>query len=470
MKYVVFAIMALCGVPYMASLAMNSERHRGWLVTILIFSTILSTSTKINFVSMEHYRGPDRGFEINLTDLTAWALIAAMLIRFPNRIQWVPFNSGWLALLYLLACISTIGAPDKLVAAFSLFKWARAAVIYWCMVNCVRVGFPREAVWRAFLGMGLYMSFLAIKQKYIQHIYRIPGPFDHSNTVPLFINLFLPALVLWGLCDSKLKGWQASLSVIASLGLIVASQSTFSRLGLMLSLGCFLLALVAGNIRARSRRVTIATVCAIVLVVIGGALAAKSIMDRVKNAPESSEEARLEFNMAAKKMAEDHPFGVGVNNFSRVLTADQRYNQYLSVMEDEEQAGVCHHIYNLTAAELGKGGLYVFAIILARFLLLPILPVLRSRQFESLILIGLWLGTIALHISGFMEWVFRITPVTFLYAINCGLSAGYVQVVNDGRRPRVPSHPTLEATAAVAAKPEPTKPTESDMKVSSQTT
>ncbi len=170
--------------------------------------------------------------------------------------------------------------------------------------------------------------------------------------------------------------------------------------------------------------------------------------------------------MAAKKMAEDHPFGVGVNNFSRVLTADQRYNQYLSVMEDEEQAGVCHHIYNLTAAELGKGGLYVFAIILGRFLLLPILPVIRSRQFESLILIGLWLGTIALHISGFMEWVFRITPVTFLYAINCGLSAGYVQVVNDARRPRARSRPTLEATAAGAAKPEPAKPTESDTEVS----
>jgi hypothetical protein len=289
---------------------------------------------------MEHYRGPDRGFEINLTDLTAWGLIIGMIAKYPKKIQWIPFNSFWLAALFLIACASAVVAPDKLVACFSLFKWARAAIIYWCMVNVIQVGFPRQAIWRAMLGMGLYMSFLAIKQKYIQHIYRIPGPFDHSNTVPLFINLFLPALVLWGLCDKRLKGSQAWLSIAASLGLIVASQSTFSRLGLMLSLGCFFLALVTANVRARSKRVTIATVCAVLAVFIGGALAAKSILDRIHNAPESSEEARAEFNIAAKMMMRDHAIGVGVNNFSRVLTANQKYNQYLSVMEDEEQAAL----------------------------------------------------------------------------------------------------------------------------------
>ncbi len=423
--------MALAGVPAMAALTMKSERHRGWLVTILIFSTILSTSTKINFVSMEHYRGPDRGFEINLTDLTAWGLIIGMLVKYPKKLQWLPYNTIWLAALFLIACISVIAAPDKLVASFSLFKWARAGIIYWCMVNVVQVGFPREAIWRAMFGMGWYMSFLAIKQKYIQHIYRINGPFDHSNTVPLFINLFLPALVLWALCDKKLKGWQAWLSIAASLGLVVASQSTFSRLGLMLSLGCFFLAIITANVRARSKRVTIATICAVLAVFVGGALAAKSILDRIHNAPESSEEARAEFNMAAKKMMQDYSFGVGVNNFSRVLTANQRYNQYLSVMEDEEQAGVCHQIYNLTAAELGRPGLFVFVVILARFLWLPIVTVIKKKKdFETLLLFGLIYGQIALHISGLMEWVFRITPVTFLYAISAGLMAGYVRVLN----------------------------------------
>ena len=40
-------------------------------------------------------------------------------------------------------------------------------------------------------------------------------------------------------------------------------------------------------------------------------------------------------------------------------------------MENEEHAGVCHHIYKLTAAEMGYGGLIVFALMLAHFLFWP---------------------------------------------------------------------------------------------------
>jgi hypothetical protein len=426
-KYLVFGLMLVAGVPLMAWLAMNSAKARGWLVTLLIVSTALSNSTKINFVSMEWYRGPDRGFEFNLTDLVAWALIIAVAARYPDKIRWAPYNTGWLAALFCFALISAGGAAQPLYAAFSLLKWARGFVIFWAVVQVMRAGFEGPAVWRGFMIAAVYVVFLALKQKYLHHMYRVPGPFDHSNTLPLYINQFLPVVVMLGLCDPTLTPRGAAASVLVALGLIAASQATFSRLGMLLSIGTFMGTIAYANIRLPGRRVRIATAAAVILVCIGGALAAKSIMERVKSAPESSEEDRNEFNMAATRMADDRMFGVGPNNFPEVLTKQSRYSGFVSVMEDEEQAGVCHHIYNLTAAEMGYGAKYVFIVILLRFLGLALIPALRRRGLEAGLLCAFALGAVALHISGFYEWVFRITPVTFMYSICAGLAVGLVE-------------------------------------------
>ncbi|GAB4455763.1 MAG: hypothetical protein OHK0029_12380 [Armatimonadaceae bacterium] len=428
MKYAAFGVALLIGVPVMTYAGIVSERLRGWLVTLLIFSVTVGDMVAINFISMETYRGPDRGFEVTLTDLIALALIGVAFACNRERIVWLPFNSLWLLALFVIACISAFGAMDPLVSAFSLWKWARAYVLYWCVVNLGRLEWPRVSVWRAMVWMGLYITFLALKQKYIHHIYRVSGPFDHSNTVPLYINQFLPILGIWGLSDRRLTHAMSGLSVIACLGLCVASQSTFSRLGLLLSLAGFVGALFVTNVRERNPRVRVATVVTIIGLVIGGILAAPSMIERIKSAPEESEEARHEFNIAAEQMAEDYPFGIGVNNFSRVLTRVGRYNQHISVMEDEEQAGVCHHIYFLTAAELGYPGLIVFAIILLRFLWHNLLGIFRSgKTWEGSLLWGFLFGACALHISGFMEWVVRITPVTYMFAICAGLMVGFAE-------------------------------------------
>ena len=120
-------------------------------------------------------------------------------------------------------------------------------------------------------------------------------------------------------------------------------------------------------------------------------------------------------------MALDHPFGVGLNNFSRVLSDDARYNRYLGVMKNEAEAGVCHHIYRLTAAELGYGGLAIFVVLLLRFAGIALRWSWSSRTLEAALLAGQLLGFVALHLSGFFEWAFRITPVAQAFTIHCAL-------------------------------------------------
>jgi hypothetical protein len=420
MKYIAFILMACVGIPYMIGAASKSARVRDNLVTALIVLTSVGGMTKMNFVSMEHYRGPDRGFEVTLTDLIVVSLITVMRTRFRSKTVTVPFNTGWLASLYFVVCYSFFFAPLKLMAAFSIWKYLRMAALYWCMVNILRIGVSTLAVWRGLLGAGFYVAFMALKEKFINHVYRVPGPFDHSNTVPLYCNLLMPCLLMWGLCDKRLTERQAMLSVGTSFAIIVSIVFTYSRAGLMFSLIAMVLTMVVANVRMPWRRVKKVTKFLLVAGVIAGAAVAPSVIDRINNAPESSEEARQEFNNAAAAMLADNPLGVGINNFPEVLTEDPQYNKFLDVMSNEDSAGVCHHIYRLTAAELGWPGLILFVIIILRFAGRAFFAAIRNKSLEGNLLLGLFFGAIALHASGFLEWVFRITPVMSMYVITSG--------------------------------------------------
>lgn len=425
MKYVVFFLMLCVGVPLLANRAVIDAKVRGLLAGGIFLFALLVKQGKVNFVSMETYRGPDRGFEVCTCDLLALALCIVLHKKYPERIVKFPPGSWLLLALYIIATISVAGAEFKLVSFFSLFKWARAYGIYWITYNMLRMPWPRRNIWLGMVIAGWTLFLWALKDKYIGHVYRVAACFDHSNTVPLFINQFLPVLAMWGLTDKKLSNLQSVLSTIGCLGLCVASQSSFSRLGMLLSVSGFFGSLLIANIFCRTKRVRGVTVFAVTGVVIGGLLALPSIMERIRTAPEESELARKEFNIAAKKMAEDHPFGVGVNNFSHALTKQARYSQFITVMEDEDEAGVCHHIYNLTAAELGKPGLYVFVVILVYFGGNALIGFWKNRHnMVGWLCMSVFIGECALHVSGFAEWVFRITPVTYMYAIMAGLAMG----------------------------------------------
>ena len=271
-----------------------------------------------------------------------------------------------------------------------------------------------------------------LKQKYLEGLYRIHGPLDHSNGIPLYSNLIIPVLLLWGLTDRRLSRAQAGLTILASLGLVFAVVATQSRAGTVLSGACVLGALGVANLRASSRRVSFTTAFVLLCVVGGGAMAADTIIRRFKEAPESSEQARHEFNDAARLMAQDHTFGVGLNSFSRVLTDEPRYNQFMEVMKGEEQAGVAHHIYWLTAAETGYPGLVVFVIVIGRFAWLAGWSAWRHRQyFEGILLAGSLLGFCALHAQGTLEWGLRITPITFVFTVACATVAGVAERLKD---------------------------------------
>lgn len=269
MKYLIFLVVCVGGVPAMAYAAMLSSKVRGLVLSALIFSTALGVRASINFMSMEDYRGPDRGFEVTLTDLITMGLVAGMMLRFPGKISLIPYNTLFMAFFWGMACISVLVAPAQDVALFTLFKLVRLYMVYWCVVNCMRTDVHRNFVWAGFIAVGLYVSVLSFEQKYLGGVYRAPGPFDHSNTVPIYLNMIIPVILLWGLCDRSFKPWQSLVSIITALGMLFSVVSTQSRAGQAIAAASLLAVFAFVNGRERSFKISLATVLVLVVVALG---------------------------------------------------------------------------------------------------------------------------------------------------------------------------------------------------------
>lgn len=421
MKYLVFAFALLCGVPAMALLSAASVQARRWMLALLIMSPVLGSAAGINFVSLEKYRGPDRGFEVTVSDLIALGLTVALVVRAPRTVRWVPPNAFLMALYFGVNALSLAWSPEPLFSAFTLFKLLRCGLCYWIVYNLVRAREDLVAVVSGWTVAAILVTLAVLKQKYLQGIWRASGPFDHSNTMPVFLNLALPAVLAWGLVGAR-SVLARALALAATIGIVFCSLASFSRAGIVISSCTFATMLALALLRHPSPRTGIIGLLAVAIAVCGGLRAAPRVIERFQTADEESLEARQEFNAAALALVSDHPQGVGANTFP--LAMDQpKYMEFVRVMANEESPGVVHNIYLLIAAELGLAGLALFLAMMARFLMIALTGAWRPASFESLVAAGTALGMLATHAAGLLEWVLCIAPVMYQFAFVSGVAA-----------------------------------------------
>lgn len=398
------------------------------MIALFIFSSLITSSTGINVMSMETYRGYDRGLEITLADILCLGIIIGMVFCAGNRMSWIPRNTIIMLVFWIIGMISVTRSEFKMAAVFTLWKFLRVYLVYFCITNFVRLSKdrPRElqGIWIGFLGIASVITIVALKQKYLWGLYRIHATFDHSNTIPLYLNMIIPIVLMWGLSSPELGKVKRQLSIFAAFGMLFAVTATMSRAGIGLAVITIIAVLGLVSYREPSLQSCLTGAFVMIGLLIAGGFAADSLLDRFRNAPIASEEARDEFNIAAQQMAHDHFWGIGLNNFSYVLTERMEYREHLKVMANEEQAGVAHHIYWLTAAELGYPGLVIFTAILLRFLWSALMFGYSNRSFHGNLALASASGQLALFASGFLEWAFMLTPVMMMFAVSTGLVTG----------------------------------------------
>lgn len=365
----------------------------------------------INPISFELYRGESRGLEVTALDLLALALWVAL----PTPTQRTPY--AFPRALYLLAiCISAVLATRPLFSLFSVWKLVR---MYGFLVVVVRAAMiPRvAAAMTSGVGIGvLFSCALALGQRYSFGVTRPSGAFPHSNSLAMAANLALPIAFAIVLARPKTR-----LAAATALAAPVVVLLTLSRGAIVLTAVALATVLVGSLLRRPSRRkLGIAAIGAL----LGGAMLAKSwdtVVARFSSAPSQSEEARLLFNQAARAMLSDHPFGIGINQYSWVLET-AGYADRVGLAEID-RSGIAHHIYWLTAAETGYFGLLAYLLLLLAPLLLAIRIAVRVKGLRGDIALGCAVAFGVTAAQGTAEWIARQTAMSYLFWLVAGLVA-----------------------------------------------
>ena len=432
MKYIAFLLFILAGVPLLFGFQALSSRTRNLFVLLLILSSVIGID--INFVSLETYRGYDKGFRIALIDALTYAWALYLVTHYPSKLRWFPDNC-WLGLGFLgWMFISTLFAEVKLLGFFAIWKILNVGLLYWCAYNALWVGYPLEVFRNGFALMGLYSVMIAFKQKYIEGIYRIAGPFNHPNNLPPSLCLFVPFLLAWALCDRRLSLGRSMLLTILVLSIVATCVVTFSRAGMLIAVAAFLGGFIA-SFRAviPSRRLLVGGLCLLLSVPVAFK-ALDSIVERFQTAPQASADTRDWLNFSARAMANDRFFGVGPNNYSVAVVANPAY----WFGPEPGLAPVVHHLYWLLASELGYPGLFIFLLMLARFVLKPTFAGLGRRDLEGALLLAFPVGMLGMYASGFLEaLLFQPVPM-HIFSLTSGVAMALAQQV---RRRRLTDKP-----------------------------
>jgi hypothetical protein len=442
------------GVPAVFISLFAYPRIRRPSIILMAFFTCYVKKPLYMEVFFVAYRGVDRGFGVTVTDLFFFGFLLWMFLGgFKGKIIWWPYNTFLWQLLIAVSIISLINSKVAYYGLFTLHKLIRGYIFYWVVVNLVRDEDDLRAVITGVMAAVIFQTGVVIWDKYITHkvVNRSIGSFPHPNSLAMYIDLIIPMILAILLSDSFPKRtvkWAA----IAILGGLVCVVFTKSRASLII-VGASLAMVTALSIvmKPSGKKIGIALV-GLLLVAIMGTAAAPKIIERFQKAPEASELTRVYFNQAARAMANNNTFGVGLNAYSWTL-ANTDYYWYVyaeerETVKDEDEfresemglsrLGTAHHIYYLFAAETGWPGMIVFILFLARYYLHNLVLLARAKDaFLQAILLGLFIGFSTLHLQGLLEWIFRQTQVFYLFCLLSGLmvAAGNIMKEANAHRP-----------------------------------
>jgi O-antigen ligase len=138
--------------------------------------------------------------------------------------------------------------------------------------------------------------------------------------------------------------------------------------------------------------------------------------------------------LSARMMVEDHPLGVGANQYV-VVANTSGYSQRAGVAWNySSRSAPVHNAYYLIAAELGVPGVLAFVALLGGFILLGFRALRTRAHDDSAELVPGLLATmivVAVHIS--YEWVFMHFILHYLFAIAAGMLVGVRMLAKTGR-------------------------------------
>lgn len=382
--------------------------------------------------------GPVQGLEVSYVDSVAIALIlATQPVRTPLSIK-LPF-----ALYCLAIFISTFAAYQAMPAFFYVGQLLRCVLLFLAVARVCGTVKGAPIALLAGLGIGIaWEAILAVREHFAGNP-RPGGNLGHSNFLGLaseFVTFPTLALLL-----GTRRLWPAVVLLsgfaIAVVGGSRATMGLFA-IGVILT---FFLSIQHGT---SSRKFAFGS-AAFLLLLISTPLMLWSVNQRSQDTIDASDQERDAMKAAARMIIDDHPLGVGSNQY--VLVANMGgYAQRAGVPWNfADRNSPVHNAYYLVTAENGILGLIGFAGTIVSFIVLGFRKLRQRCEDDSNELIPGLLGTmiiVSVHIS--YEWVFMQFMLHYLFAIAAGMMVGIAAMTRKSAQSRPSLLPQAEPSHA----------------------
>jgi hypothetical protein len=318
---IALALMFLA-IPTGIIVATFSQRARDAAFFMMVAASVITDRIDVNFLSQYWYRGTTRGLEFSLVDLLAISVCAgSFLMPRPgkSRFYW-PASFGLMLVFFLYAGVSVILSEPKVYGVFELSKMVRGFFFFLAAALYVRSQRELGILVLALCCAVCFEGALALKQRLIGGIDRVPGSLDHENSLSMYLCLVAPIFV--AAATSSLPKLLRVFATVAIGAAALCSVLTISRAGVPI----FALVMLGATAFCVSWRVTPKKILATALIAlcITGLFYKTwdSLKERYAQATlkdeylDDQQEGRGYYLRLAKVIVEDKFFGVGLNNWS----------------------------------------------------------------------------------------------------------------------------------------------------------
>ena len=422
MKYAIFTVAAL-GVPPLAFLLYMNRRWQKYAFWAMLAAMMLYNGTSINFFSNEFYHGTSRGMEVSVIHLFAVAILVALKMHGCVR-RLFPERGFALYALYFLLCLPSLGAAgDLMISWYELWKMMLLFVFYHAVYAYLRATDDLGSVIKGFAAYSV-VNFLFVVRDRFAGVYQAHGAFPHQNSMGMAM-LLLGAMFFAAYLTHGLRTRFGRLCSLAFVCAAISTFRTFSRGAIAMMPVAYGVAALMCLARWRFVRVfrrllplVLAAVAALVLLL-------PKVVERFKEAPQSSGDTRVELAYCAVEMISDKPLtGVGINNWSVKMHPPYEYQELASLRVNRElnYSGIVETVYLLVAAECGIPALVAMLVWFGWYWLSCVRLSKRLKGTRYFFVpAGLLGGLTAVYLQSTLEWVLRqqinLFLLTFLFAI-----------------------------------------------------
>ncbi len=429
MKYTVFFFGLLIVVPFCALLASQYRRAREVFFACMVLSTTFLGTLDINFMYRGWYHAANRGFQVSVIDFLVIVVLAGSIMsarREGGRWYW-PTSFGLMLLFIAYASTSVAFHEPKLFGCFELFTLIRGLLAFLAVAFYLRDDRDVRFCLALFCGVLLYEGLLAIAQRYFMGYMRVPGSLEHPSALADYCCTLAPTLLAVGLSRSK---FILQVLCLAAWSLACAATIlTITRMGIaafmVASLGVFAVSMTKPMPLSKVIVIVLGVLLALGLFARGYDRVAERHAGMLK-LEESGDAAagRRAYCVEAWNMAKQKPFGIGLNNWSYWVSA-QEGNPYAGTDEsgDGPRAIMAHSAFALTLGELGWPGLIVFLALWGQWFRIAGRHLLaQTPDFLQSVLTGVFFAILAAFLAALTEHNFRNQLFYIVFNIILGFS------------------------------------------------